>query len=43
VKFFVNAMREVFPDIKATTVEPTMADGNLEAGRAVLTCTHKGS
>jgi steroid delta-isomerase-like uncharacterized protein len=42
VKFFVSAMREAFPDIKATTVEPTMADGNFEAGRAVLTGTHKG-
>jgi steroid delta-isomerase-like uncharacterized protein len=42
VRFFVNAMREAFPDINATTVEPTMADGNLEAARAVITGTHKG-
>jgi steroid delta-isomerase-like uncharacterized protein len=42
MKFFVNAMREAFPDLKATTIEPTMADGNLEAARAVLTGTHKG-
>jgi steroid delta-isomerase-like uncharacterized protein len=42
VRFFVNAMREAFPDINATTVEPTMAAGNLEAARAVITGTHKG-
>jgi predicted ester cyclase len=42
VKFFVNAMREAFPDIRAKTIEPTLADGNLEAARVVLTGTHKG-
>jgi steroid delta-isomerase-like uncharacterized protein len=42
VKFFVNAMREAFPDITAKTIEPTLTDGNLEAARAVLTGTHRG-
>jgi steroid delta-isomerase-like uncharacterized protein len=42
VKFFVNAMREAFPDIRAKTIEPTLTDGNLEAARAVLTGTHRG-
>ena len=42
VKFFIGAMRDAFPDIKATTIEPTLADGDLEAARVVLTGTHKG-
>ena len=42
VKFFVSAMREAFPDIKPKTVEPTLADGDLEAARTILTGTHKG-
>ena len=42
VKFFINAMREAFPDIRVGTVEPVMADGNLEAARVTLTGTHKG-
>jgi steroid delta-isomerase-like uncharacterized protein len=42
VKFFVNAMREAFPDISVKTIEPTLTDGNLEAARAVLTATHRG-
>jgi steroid delta-isomerase-like uncharacterized protein len=42
VKFFVNAMRDAFPDIQAKTTEPTLTDANLEAARVVLTGTHKG-
>jgi steroid delta-isomerase-like uncharacterized protein len=42
VRFFVNAMREAFPDIKAKSTEPALADGDLEAVRTVLTGTHKG-
>ena len=42
VKFFVNGMREAFPDIRTKTIEPTMADGNLEAAHVVLTGTHRG-
>ncbi len=42
VRFFVNAMRDAFPDIRAKTIEPTLADGNLEAAHVVLTGTHKG-
>ncbi len=42
VKFFVNAFRGAFPDIRAKTIEPTLAAGNLEAAYVVLTGTHKG-
>jgi steroid delta-isomerase-like uncharacterized protein len=42
VKFFVNAMREAFPDIKPKSVEPTLADGDLEAASTILTGTHRG-
>jgi steroid delta-isomerase-like uncharacterized protein len=42
VKFFIGAMREAFPDIQATTIEPTLADGDLQAARVVLKGTHKG-
>ncbi len=42
VKFFINGMREAFPDIRPKTIEPTLADGNLEAARVVLTGTHQG-
>jgi len=42
VKFFVNAIREAFPDIRPKSVEPTMTDGNLEAARVILTGTHEG-
>ena len=42
VKFFVGVMREAFPDISVKSVSPAMADGDLEAGRAVLTGTHQG-
>jgi steroid delta-isomerase-like uncharacterized protein len=41
VKFFVNAMREAFPDIKAKIGE-TLEQGDLAAGSATLTGTHKG-
>lgn len=42
VGFFVNTMRAAFPDLKATTSEPALVDGNLEALYVVLTGTHKG-
>ena len=42
VRFFVSAMREAFPDLMLKTIEPTMADGNLEAARTILTGTHQG-
>ena len=42
VKFFVNAMRGAFPDIRATSISPTLADGNLEAAHVVLTGTYQG-
>lgn len=42
VRFFVNALREAFPDIRAKSTEPTLADGDLEAARTILTGTHKG-
>ena len=42
VKYFVSAMREAFPDIRPTSVEPMLADGALEAARVILTGTHQG-
>jgi steroid delta-isomerase-like uncharacterized protein len=42
VKFFVNAMREGFPDLRPKTIEPTMTDGDLEAARTILSGTHSG-
>jgi steroid delta-isomerase-like uncharacterized protein len=42
VKFFVNTLRDAFPDISTKTVEPTLADGDLEAARVVVTGTHEG-
>jgi len=42
VKFFVNAMRQAFPDLSPKTIEPAMADGDLEAARVILTGTHEG-
>lgn len=42
VKFFVNAMRQAFPDIRAKAISPMLTDGNLEAAHVVLTGTHQG-
>ncbi|WP_035741609.1 ester cyclase [Arthrobacter sp. MA-N2] len=42
VRFFVTAVREAFPDIKVKTIEPWLADGNLEACYVILTGTHRG-
>jgi predicted ester cyclase len=42
VRFFVNAVRTAFPDIRVKTIEPCLADGNLEACHVVLTGTHRG-
>ena len=42
VKYFVSAMREAFPDIRPTSVEPMLADGALEAAGVILTGTHQG-
>jgi steroid delta-isomerase-like uncharacterized protein len=42
VHFFVNAMRTAFPDLRPKSVEPLLADGDLEAGRVILTGTHQG-
>ena len=42
VKFFVNAMRQAFPDLRLKTIDPTMADGDLEAARTILSGTHNG-
>jgi steroid delta-isomerase-like uncharacterized protein len=41
VKFFVNTMREAFPDIKATVGE-SLEEGNLASARVTLSGTHKG-
>jgi steroid delta-isomerase-like uncharacterized protein len=42
VRFFVNAMRQAFPDLRLKTIDPTMTDGDLEAARTILTGTHGG-
>jgi steroid delta-isomerase-like uncharacterized protein len=42
VKYFVNAMREAFPDVRLKSIEPMMTDGNLEAARTIVAGTHEG-
>jgi steroid delta-isomerase-like uncharacterized protein len=42
VRFFVNAIRSAFPDIKAKTIEPSLAEGDMEACHVILTGTHGG-
>lgn len=42
VRFFVNAVRTAFPDIKVKAIEPTLADGNMEACHVIMTGTHNG-
>jgi predicted ester cyclase len=42
VRYFVNAVRTAFPDIKAKTIEPYLADGDMEACHVILTDTHRG-
>lgn len=42
VRFFVNAIRSAFPDIKAKTIEPYLADGDMEACHVIFTGTHGG-
>jgi steroid delta-isomerase-like uncharacterized protein len=41
VRFFINAMRDAFSDIKAD-VDPMLDEGNLGAARTLLTATHTG-
>jgi predicted ester cyclase len=42
VRYFVDAIRTAFPDIRVKTIEPSLADGNLEACHVILTGTHQG-
>jgi steroid delta-isomerase-like uncharacterized protein len=42
VRYFVDAIRTAFPDIKVKTIEATLADGNMEACHVILTGTHRG-
>ena len=42
VRYFVNAIRTAFPDIKVKTIEASLADGNMEACHVILTGTHRG-
>ncbi|QHK21772.1 ester cyclase [Pseudarthrobacter psychrotolerans] len=42
VRYFVNAIRTAFPDIKVKTMEASLADGNMEALHVILTGTHRG-
>lgn len=41
VKFFVNAIRDAFPDVQAT-VDVYFDDGDFEAAHGVITATHQG-
>ena len=42
IRHFVNAVRTAFPDIRVKSLEPLLADGNMEACHVVLTGTHRG-
>jgi steroid delta-isomerase-like uncharacterized protein len=42
VHFFVDALRAAFPDLRPKSVDPMLADGDLEAARTILTGTHQG-
>lgn len=42
VRFFVNAVRDAFPDIKVKMIDASLADGDMEACHVVLTGTHRG-
>ncbi len=41
VKFFIKAFREAFPDIQAQ-IDVTLSQGDLAAGRGIVTGTHLG-
>jgi steroid delta-isomerase-like uncharacterized protein len=41
VKFFVNVMRDAFSDLKVT-VDNTLSEGDLAAGRATISGKHTG-
>jgi steroid delta-isomerase-like uncharacterized protein len=41
VRFFVNSLREAFPDIRAE-VDVTLSDGNLQAAHGTVRATHQG-
>jgi steroid delta-isomerase-like uncharacterized protein len=42
VRYFVNAIRTAFPDIRVKTIEASVADGKMEACHVILTGTHRG-
>lgn len=42
VRFFVNALRTAFPDVRVKSLEPSFSDGNMEACHVTLTGTHRG-
>lgn len=42
VRYFVEAIRTAFPDIKVKTIEASVADGTMEACHVILTGTHRG-
>jgi steroid delta-isomerase-like uncharacterized protein len=41
-RYFVDMMRAAFPDLSVKSLEPALADGDLEAVHTVLTGTHRG-
>ncbi|GAA3701656.1 ester cyclase [Arthrobacter ginkgonis] len=42
VRFFADTMRAAFPDLSVKSIDPALAEGDLEAVRTVLTGTHQG-
>ncbi|MCU1540375.1 MAG: hypothetical protein JWM01_1322 [Arthrobacter sp.] len=42
VRYFVNAMRTAFPDIRVKEMEPKVLADNMEACHVVLAGTHQG-
>ena len=42
VRFFVEMMRSALPDLSVKSLEPSLAEGNLEAVHTVLAGTHRG-
>ncbi|MBT2596162.1 ester cyclase [Arthrobacter sp. ISL-72] len=42
VRYFVDAIRTAFPDIRVKSIEAWLTDGNLEASHVILSGTHRG-
>ncbi|WP_077488954.1 ester cyclase [Sinomonas mesophila] len=42
VRFYINAVRSAFSDLKIETTEPALTDGNLECVHGIISGTHTG-